>query len=67
MTTDTIATFTRGQQVTAKMTAQGMTEGHTYEVTQVLIDPARSATAYVYELDFGLTIRNGHILLKAAA
>ena len=62
-----IATFTRGQQVTAKMTAQGMTEGHTYEVTQVFIDPTRSATANVYELDFGLTIRNGHILLEAAA
>lgn len=58
-------TFHRSQKVTAKMTAQGMTEGQTYEVTQVLVNPMPWGTFVTYELDGTLYIRNGHILLQA--
>lgn len=57
-------TFHTSQRVVAKMTTQGMTEGQSYEVTDVFIDSMPWGTFVTYQLDGNLHIGNGHLLLR---
>ena len=56
--------FEKGQQVTANVTAQGMTEGNTYTITDVI---SRGWGIVTYVLDDQLAIGNGHLLLRPAS
>ena len=67
-----MTTYKIGQAVTATTTAQGMTAGVTYEVTDVISDHTPWGNFVTYILvgpgcEGGLLqINNGHLLLKAA-
>ena len=59
------STFSEGDKVVAKSTAQGMKEGQSYTVTGVhSMSKGMFGTFTDYELDHKLKISNGHMLLR---